>query len=157
MDSKSQNNDKLIEDALEEANQLENLQNKQVRFDDENQDPQNNFANQIPNNIASQSPNSLPSDQLCKITDISCRNNNDMFDDINNQQISPMSTLYDSIKWSFVVFVLLFVFSSPRAINTFTSFVPSQLKYENDLSLIGNLVYLLIPAVVFFVLYHFLL
>lgn len=159
MDPNLQNNDKLIEEALEEANQLENLQNKQVHFNDE--PTQQNFASKIPNNIAAQSPSSLPSDQLCNINDISCRNDNSyrndeqFFNQMNN--VTPMSTLYDSLKWSFVVFVLLFVFSSPKAVGIFTSFVPSQLRIDNDLSFVGNIVYLIIPSVIFFALYHFLL
>jgi hypothetical protein len=155
--------DKLIDEALQEANQLENLNQKQVRFENNNIDVQ--MAPQIPNDVATNSPNSMPSNQLYQVSQFPSVEDN--FDNIDNNMmnmysnVSPINTLYDSLKWTLIVVGFIFVFSSPKVLSSFLSFAPSQLKIVTDtgnsLSLVGNIVYLLIPALLFFVLYHFLL
>jgi hypothetical protein len=158
----NQNSDLLIEQALAEASQIENSNNKQVRFEpmDDNHNP-NNF---IPNNLPMNNPNSIPSNQLNNITQSQCSINgtcNDIDGNDNTNeyfsQHSPMNTLFDSLKWTIIVVLFIFVFSSPKLVNMFVSIVPSQLKSGDGLSVVGNGVYLLIPALIFFVLYHFIL
>lgn len=176
MNTQDNNNDidadKLIDEALQEATQLENFNQKQVRFENNNNNV--DMAHQIANDLQTNSPNSVPSNQLYKISKTSDDNYDDsnynskyvnsqndyQVDNINNN-VGSMNTFYDSLKWTFIVVVFIFVFSSPKVLNSFLSFAPSQFKLVSDtgssLSLVGNIVYLLIPALLFFVLYHFLL
>lgn len=157
MEQNQANSDQLIEQALAEASQIENT-NKQVRFNEMEDNP-NNF---IPNNMPTNMPSSLPSNQLSMISQSQCpigggeclEPTNELFMSSN---YSPINTLFDSLKWTFIVVIFIYVFSSPKLSALFVSIVPSQLKSDSGLSVIGNIVYLLIPAVIFFVLYHFIL
>jgi len=149
MENTQSNSDQLIEQALAEASQIE-TSTKQVRFNEMQDIPNNMSANNpismSPNHVISQPP--IDSGETLEPT------NNELFISQNN---FSMNTLFDSLKWTFIVVVFIYVFSSPKLSNMFVSIVPSQLKTDNGLSVVGNIVYLLIPALIFFVLYHFIL
>jgi len=158
MDQNQANSDQLIEQALAEASQIENT-NKQVRFNEMEDNP-NNY---IPNNMPTNMPSSMPSNQLSAISQSQCpmgggeclEPTSELF--MSSSNYSPMNTLLDSLKWTFIVVVFIYVFSSPKLSEMFVSIVPSQLKSDTGLSAVGNVVYLLIPGLIFFVLYHFIL
>jgi hypothetical protein len=158
MEQNQANSDQLIEQALAEASQIEN-NNKQVRFNEMEDNP-NNY---IPNNMPTNMPSSIPSNQLSAISQSQCpigggeclEPTSELF--MSPSNFSPINTLFDSIKWSFIVVIFIFVFSSPKLSEMFVSIVPSQLKSDTGLSTVGNVVYLLIPGLIFFVLYHFIL
>lgn len=73
-------------------------------------------------------------------------------------QPTPMEVLKESVKWSAIVSLLVFIFSQPRVLQKISQYLPTKfLNVDMSLNVWGTALLSLIAGAIYFVLFHWVL